>query len=92
MCLQVDKKFRTRQEARDYKPLIAEKDILVYKLLTSDNQSTYRRFQFEIGYQYIEDKFSKIISWYHKNFFNGEKRWEIEIYKGLHAFISTKKS
>ena len=37
MCLQVDKRFRTRQEARDYKPLIAKEDIKVYKYLEVNN-------------------------------------------------------
>ena len=86
MCLQVDKRFRTRQEARDYKPLIANKDIKVYKYLDVNNGkywSPYQGFEYTQGYQYS----AKITKNYRKYI-----NWKIFCNRGLHSYIKPKYS
>jgi len=81
MCLKVDKKFKTRKEARNFKPLIAKKEIKVYKILDTENTSPYFTFTYDKGYQYSSN-FSKYIE---ENY-----GWKIKINKGLHSFIDYK--
>jgi len=87
MCLQVDKKFRTRQEARDYKPLIAKKDIKVYKYLEVNNGkywSPVQVFEYEKGYQYSAKIGRRIFKFFCSN------SWNIKCNRGLHSYIKPK--
>lgn len=83
MCLTVKEGFKTRKEAREYKPLIAKEDIKVYKVVNLENKSPYFSFYYEKGYHYASN-FSKNIVNY--------SRWHIKINKGLHSFIKYKKA
>lgn len=60
MCLQIQKSFRTKKEAKEFmlKPLIAKKDIEVFKVLNKDNTSIYKDFQYTKGFEYTNDKFT----------------------------------
>ena len=78
MCLKVNTNFYTRKEAREHKPLIAEKDIKVYKVIDVNDRSPYFNFKYHKKYHY-SCNFSKNIVNY--------GRWYIKINKGLHSFI-----
>lgn len=83
MCLQVDKRFKTRQEARDYKPLIAKKDIKVYKYLVFEDDSyisPFQGFKYEKGYHYSANIGKSVFKRRHLNV------WTIECNRGLHAY------
>ena len=86
MCLTITG-FRTRKEAREFKPFIAEKDIKVYKLLTEDNKSIFKYFQFDKGYHYSVKRFTK-----NTEFGLYSRQWKLNISKGLHAYVSLKKA
>lgn len=77
MCLTIYKDFKSLNEAKKFKrkPLIAKKDIRVYKVLTINNVSPYFYMKYEKGFHYIE-----------KQPFIGEiySHW-IEIKTGLHS-------
>jgi len=79
MCLYVKTTFKTRQEARDFQPLVAKKNIEVWKILMNEGKSPYRHFKWEPGFHYYQDngKLPKNI--------NG--CWNIQIHAGLHAFV-----
>ena len=88
MCLIIEQKFETRREAREFskKPLIAQKNIRVYKILEKDQNifvSPYRGFTYTQGKQYSV-KFSFDIDINHFSY-----KWEIAIKKGLHVFTSS---
>ena len=85
MCLQVDKRFKTRQEARNYKPLIAKKDIKVYKYLDFEDDvyiSLFMGFKYEKGYHYSANISRNIFKRRHLNV------WTIECNRGLHAYTN----
>jgi len=86
MCLTVEKTFKTRQEARDFKPLIAKKDIKVYKYLYVNLKgkyvSPYLNFEYEKGYHYTAKISKRVFKYYsHLN-------WSLKFYRGLHAFLN----
>jgi hypothetical protein len=87
MCLTL-KSTKTRQEARNLKPLIAKKDIYVYKVFDRNEHtgyelhSPYRGFLYKLGLSYSA-KLSKHIYHY-------RSAWEISIHRGLHCYKTKK--
>lgn len=82
MCLRIKERFSSKEDAVKFmkKPLIAEKDIRVYKVLNRFNMAIYRHFQYEKGYCYTEtESFSYIAK---EPLFSGIY---IEIYTGFHS-------
>lgn len=95
MCLTVDKKFKTRKEAREFhnKPLKAEKDIKVYKILNKfTNKSKFQQMEYKKGYIYqeltpfIEDVFTDIFFQY------GIRYYALAINTGLHSYKTKEKA
>lgn len=91
MCLTVDKEFKTRKEAREFKnkPLIAKKDIRVYKVLnTNCNTSMVRGMKYYKGFHHTELKpfNSKIYKVYWPDY------WYIDINSGLHSYTNIKRA
>lgn len=94
MCLTINKRFQTKEEAivASHKPLIAKKDITVYKGLRrmvkgrySKKErwlTPYKKFEFEKGYHYYQDDDTFGIQYIYS--FSGDS-WEILIGVGLHA-------
>lgn len=92
MCLTINKIFKTKKQAKEYssKPLIAKKDIIVYKVLRKNNTSRYKRFKFKKGYQYTNDKFGFSYYDYYKYYDSYKpiiKLWKLSIEEGLHSCI-----
>ena len=92
MCLHSLKHYKTKKEAlqASKKPLIAEKDITVYKRLNLNDNSPYQFFKYEKGYEYIEHSFLKDET---KVFYI----WQVKEYyfiknKGFHAYRSKNKA
>lgn len=89
MCLIVNKMFASSEEARNYfnKPLIAKKDIKVYKILENLNKnkttgySPFKYMKYKKGFQYTESHFNMNIEEYYTSLY------ELCINQGLHAYI-----
>lgn len=94
MCLYIEKNFKTRQQARDFtkKPLIAKRNITVYKTLDqvtylektkkTIGYSPFQSYRYEKGKTYKVKKFSfEIVS--------DVCYWNVKIHKGLHAFTKS---
>ncbi len=86
MCLNVKEIFRTRREAREFarNPLIAKKDITVYKVICPSGQAPYRSFIYEKGYHYYNEG-KRALGTSIVNF--RPNQWEIRVNQGLHSFI-----
>lgn len=90
MCLIFDKRFSTRQEARDaiHTPLIAKKDIPVYKVVYEITNSRwvgpyYSRFKYKEGINKSVFSFKT-----YKAFLVFDVvGWKVEVNRGLHSFI-----
>jgi len=56
MCLIIEKSFYSMKELHEFasKPLIAKKDIKVYKVLGTNNISPYRKMLYEKNFEYTE--------------------------------------
>jgi len=84
MCLVVKKKFKDLKDAKAYKPLIATKDIKVYKILDLltdvGGKAPYRGFRYQKGFQYTESKLELCY-----DLFNS--KYEINVDQGLHAYV-----
>lgn len=86
MCLIIQKSFSTQQQARDFfkNPSILDKDMIVYKVLLTDNTSPYQGMCYEKGMHYYREGrnifTSKIIKYRYIN------DWILKIHQGLHAF------
>ena len=92
MCLIVNERFQTREEAivASHKPLIAKKDITVYKglrrmikgLYSKKERwlTPYKNFEFEKGYHYYQDNDTFGIYYSFSDY-----HWRIVIGAGLHA-------
>jgi len=89
MCL-TTLAYPTNKEALHAKnnPLIANKDIKVYKVLTKRNQSPFMYFEFEKGQHYYQTGRAFNIRM--------KKRWsnyiELEISRGLHACLTKRRA
>lgn len=96
MCLTVNITFPTKKDAQNYKPLIATKDIKVYKVLEYGTKaktkaktnkdrlySPYRGFYYDKGTQYTESKLNRR---YHTTCWSNQCTLHIE--KGLHAYVT----
>jgi len=94
MCLTVINKFKTRQQARDFakQPLIATKDISVFKILKRETcffsgefqgySSPYRSMIYERNQEYSVPNFKSNT----QN--NYKSEWRLNISSGLHAYTS----
>ena len=93
MCLTISQYFKTRQQARDFskQPLIAKKDIVVYKVINIfGGASIYRNFKYEQGYHYYQTgkrPFGFVI---YKGSF--QEKWKIDINEGLHSYSTVTKA
>lgn len=92
MCLTI-RGFKTRKEAREFKPLIAKEDIKVYKNLRHNGYSPYQTFKYEKGFHYSVEKFGKTVDWsYDHPSYPSVKNWYLQIDKGLHSYTSLAKA
>jgi hypothetical protein len=89
MCLTVNT-YKTRKEAREAfkKPLVAKKDIIVYKAVKTWYDATntlvyitpYQGMTITLNTKYKVSRFSsKIIN-------TGKESWYLEIHRGLHSY------
>ena len=85
MCLTIQKSFSTRQQARDFlkNPSILDKDMIVYKVLLTNNCSPYRGMYYEKGMHYYREGRNIFTSKIHKYPYIA---WRVQIHEGLHAF------
>lgn len=83
MCFVVGH-FYSEKEARNYKPKIAETNIVVYKKLIEDDDGTlispYRGFKYEMNELCQIKRFGKKITFHNK-------LWYLDIHRGLHSYI-----
>lgn len=96
MCLTL--RFKTRQELRDYKnnPLIAKKDIIVYKLLYYNHKegtltSPFRAHEYNKGEWLYQIDIKKFSFRCHKPW-DYESYWLLDINKGLHSYSDLKRA
>jgi hypothetical protein len=98
MCLTVNESFKSSYAARKYskKPLVAEQDILVYKILRKiTNKTPHQLYTFKQGYvhyrfgpQKFKFNFGKKHVYYPKPNpgLRAEMKYIIEVRDGLHAY------
>ena len=92
MCLTLNKKFKTEKAALEASknPLIAKKDMTVYKAVRPVNenkfQAIYQTFTFEKGYHYYQTgkEFSFIVSLVT---YSPDSLYNLRVYRGLHSYI-----
>ena len=84
MCLTIQTRFRTRQEARDLQPSIAKKDMVVFKIISPIGISPYRNFKWEPGFHYYQDN-CKLPKNIRQNY---SDQWRVRVHIGLHAFTT----
>jgi hypothetical protein len=84
MCLTIRVNAPSKDAARKkVKPQIAEKDIVVYKVLRDNNESPYQNFKYKKGteyYRYGPRKFGRTIN---NRSYN---EYEVQIEEGLHSY------
>lgn len=85
MCLKIQNQFTTRKEARNFfsEPLIANKNITVYKVLENFNDdmlSPYQSEQYKFGELKSVNKFSS------ETINLGGRLWMLTINKGIHSY------
>lgn len=88
MCLIITG-FESRKKAREFykTPLIAKKDILVYKILQKyNNHSPYYYMKYEKGFLYYQDGKRQFSSYIMPLVFS----WNLEINQGLHSYKNKK--
>lgn len=91
MCLIIDKKFETEKEANEFskKPLIAEVDIKVYKVINKGNLSPYREFKYEKGWHYYQKSKNNPFTFnIYQNWW--ENTYNLSVLAGLHSFKNFK--
>lgn len=89
MCLAVVKKFKTKKEAVEFskKPLIAKRNIVVYKLLkgtTKGFKSPFKKVAYETGVNYKVNKFSFGLVKFQKY-----GCWVLVVNQGIHTFATS---
>lgn len=83
MCLKIKETFKTRAEAREFTkaPLIAKKDIVVYKILVFYENKYYSPYR-SVQYYKNEIKHVKKFSF---NIVDICGKWHVDVNKGLHS-------